>query len=412
MDLSHHSHPGTHHVWGPCRSSADAKRSGRSWQRVTGTAWRSRAGGCCSTKGSGEGTWQGKRPRQRPQCEWKEGSGPGQGSGQWAQWCKGPSDHVDVDDDSEAMEPCAHADAEPAKDLTGSEPGPDVAHVDDGKNAEVEVTTPTSMEVLPSPRKPSIKRRRSKLNKLRAMAQSPRRRKQKVALASVEPVPAVEQVAEPSPPQPESLPESSEGDKKPKIPAARKPKAPTREKKVKEGSGEDDENEKIAAKKAKEKVFKEQNILFVDCCWLALGFWCDLETIWKLFGNHMLLVLLYMETMFNSRSPQSPFQMTKMSGNYKSFKHSQPLVTTITTITTMMYPVNLNNKRLFKHSQLYDMFEFITPLISTNLCSGSTVERASGYFWDGWVHEASRASAWCQVDILERHLTQIPKNTE
>ena len=174
----------------------------------------------------------------------------------------------DVADDSEAMEPkpCAHADAEPAKDLTGSEPGPAVDHVDGGKNSEVGASTPTSMEVLPSPRKPCFKRKRSKLNKLRAMARSPRQRKQKVALASVEPVPAVEKVAEPSPPQPESLPESSEGDKKPKIPAAGKPKASTRKKKVEEGNGEDDEDEKIAAKKAKEKAFKEQDILFVDCC--------------------------------------------------------------------------------------------------------------------------------------------------
>ena len=63
---------------------------------------------------------------------------------------------------------------------------PDVACVDGDANAP----SPTSMEVMPSPRKRvHIKRKKSKLGKLRAMSRSPRHAKRMVC-TSAEPEPA------------------------------------------------------------------------------------------------------------------------------------------------------------------------------------------------------------------------------
>ena len=238
-------------------------------------------------RGRGRGRGKGKG-RGRGRSASGKGRGRGRGRGSEKDDPTGAADHVDVPSRAMESKPSSCDNAEGAADLSTSKPGPAVDHVDSGKNDEIEATSSASMEVLASPRKPSIKRKRSKLNKLRVMSQSPRQRRQrkkKVDNAS-EPGTGVEPVAKSCPPPLESLPESSEGDKE-KTDVKPKRKAKKRTQKVEmetggTGSGKEDANEKNdEEKREKEKAIKEHYFL-ADCCGLGLGFWCDFETIGKL----------------------------------------------------------------------------------------------------------------------------------
>ena len=141
--------------------------------------------GCAPGRGRGRARGRGKGRSGGKGGRKGRGRGRGKGDKNTADSADSGSPPDDELTEEHVAKESAH-DESAEHDKHGSSNEPDVACVDGDANAP----SPTSMEVMPSPRKRvHIKRKKSKLGKLRAMSRSPRHAKRMVC-TSAEPEPA------------------------------------------------------------------------------------------------------------------------------------------------------------------------------------------------------------------------------